>query len=121
MSIFFQENYLGRLALAGSADAFVRQHSTLAQLTAGFRDTTSGASAWISVVGNQVHAGTGNKNDELFCFEGDTGSFEDLRRGFPLNRLVRQHRLTVTGDLRACVQNWLLLYAITRLTATLEN
>jgi hypothetical protein len=34
--------------------------------------------------------------------------------------LVRQHRLVVGGDLRACVQNWMLLYALTRLTGELE-
>ena len=44
----------------------------------------------------------------------------DLAQGFPFNRLVRQHRLVVGGDLRACVQNWMLLYALTRLTGELE-
>jgi hypothetical protein len=85
----------------------------------GSANTESGKQAWLEISETGVHTGLGDDAID-FYLDGAQDAFDDLGRGFPFNRLVRQHRLTVGGDLRACVQNWLLLYALTRLTATLE-
>ncbi|MBP6019257.1 MAG: hypothetical protein KA735_07190 [Burkholderiaceae bacterium] len=119
-SAFFDAKYLAHLAQSASNDAFVKQHSVLADFTVGFRDTDSNVTAWIRVQEDQISAGLTDM-PSAFCFEGSSASFDLLKNGTPFNRLVRQHRLTVTGNLRHCVQNWLLIYAITRLTATPEH
>ena len=106
-------------AQRASADALVQRQSVLAQLRLGLRNSESGKQAWLEIAETGVHAGVGGDTVN-FYLEGAQDAFDDLGRGFPFNRLVRQHRLTVGGDLRACVQNWLLLYAPTYLTATLE-
>lgn len=113
---FFDSKRLRALAAAASQDDFVARHSTLADVRMGFRNTETKESAWISVNESGVEADTGPAK-AAFCFAGDTAAFADLCRGFPFNRLVRQHRLVVEGDLRGCVQNWLLIYALTRLAA----
>lgn len=102
-----------------SADAFVARQSVLADLRLGLRNTDSGETLWLAVTEAGVQGGPG-LDGVAFHLEGAQDAFDDLGRGFPFNRLVRQHRLTVCGDLRRCVQNWLLLYALTRLTANLE-
>lgn len=103
-----------------SADAFVARHAILADLRLGLRNTDSGQSIWLSVTDAGVQGGPG-LDDVAFAFEGAQDAMDDLARGFPFNRLVRQHRLSVTGDMRRCVQNWLLVYAVTRLTAGLAT
>lgn len=109
----FAPAVLQSLAAAASADEFVRRKSTFADLRIGLQ-SESGARAVLIVQGCDVSidpdAGAAD-----FVFEGDDAAFGDLRSGLAFNRLVRQHRLHITGDLRGCVQNWLLLYAIFRL------
>ncbi|KCB24572.1 hypothetical protein [Bordetella hinzii] len=102
-----------------SDDAFVARHAILADLRLGLRNTSSGQALWLSADGKRVQGGPG-LDGVAFTLEGPQDAFDDLARGFPFNRLVRQHRLTVGGDMRRCVQNWLLVYAITRLTARLN-
>lgn len=121
-SSFFSQGWLHALGVAASQDSFVAQHSALAALTMGFHNTETGESAWVSLDEARVTAGTDTTSAAAaFTFAGDTAAFNDLRRGFPFNRLVRQHRLVVEGDMRCCVQNWLLIYAVTRLAAQLED
>lgn len=121
-SSFFCRNWLNALGAAASNDRFVKRHSALASLKMGFRNTETKESAWISVDENRVTAGTeATPAAASFTFLGDTAALEDLRRGYPFNRLVRQHRLVVEGDMRGCVQNWLLIYAIMRLASGLEH
>jgi len=117
---FFDPDFLVCLASAASADPFVARHSTLAQVQIGFQESGSGRSAWLSVDEGKVNSGAG-ESDAKFSFVGDADAFRSLAQGFPFNRLVRQHRLTVEGDLRACVKEWLLIYAVTRLCGTLER
>jgi hypothetical protein len=116
---FFNEDFLACLASAASSDPFVARHSTLAHVRIGFHEKESGRKAWLSVDEGQVSSGAGEA-DAKFSFVGDAAAFQTLARGFPFNRLVRQNRLTVEGDLRACVKEWLLIYAVTRLCAALE-
>lgn len=121
-SSFFSQDWLHALGVAASNDSFVAQHSALANFKMGFRNTETEENAWISLDENRVVAGTDTTPAvPTFTFAGDTATFNDLRLGYPFNRLVRQHRLTVEGDMRNCVQNWLLIYAVTRLAAGLEN
>lgn len=115
----FDPAVLAAWARRADADEFVRQHCVLADLCLALRNTQTGEQAWLAVREQDVQAGVGERAAP-FWLEGDSDAFADLARGFPFNRLVRQHRLVVGGDLRACVQNWMLLYALTRLTAELE-
>ena len=119
---FFGQGWLNALSIAASNDDFVARHSSLADLKMGFRNTETGEVAWIRVDEASITAGC---DDPLigtaFTFAGDTAAFDALRHGFPFNRLVRQHRLVVEGDMRNCVQNWLLIYAVTRLASGVEN
>lgn len=117
---FFDTDFLGRLARAASQDAFVARHSTLAHVRIGFQESSSGRQAWLSIDAGRVGAGRGD-GGAAFSFVGDDSAFESLAQGFPFNRLVRQHRLQVEGDLRACVHEWLLIYAVTRVCGTLER
>jgi len=101
-------------------DALVARHAILANLRLGLRNTDSDETLWLSVAETGIQGGLGLEH-VAFYLEGPQDAFEDLVRGVPFNRLVRQHRLTVEGDLRCCVQNWLLLYAVMRLAAQLED
>lgn len=118
---FFSADWLRELAVAASKDSLVAQHNALTMLTMGFRNTETEESAWISLEENHIRAGLDATPAAAFTFVGDTATFNDLRRGFPFNRLVRQHRLIVEGDMRCCVQNWLLIYAVTHLAARLGH
>ena len=115
----FDPAFLSAWAQRASADDFVRQHSVLADVCVALRNTETGEHIWLNVSEQNVQAGAGERQVP-FWLEGDSEAFADLARGYPFNRLVRQHRLVVGGDLRACVQNWMLLYALTRLTGDLE-
>ncbi|MCC2595855.1 hypothetical protein LKR43_05825 [Pusillimonas sp. MFBS29] len=121
VSNFFHQGWLQALGSAANHDSFVAQHSALATFNMGFRNTETGENAWIAFDEGRVTAGTDTTTAIAFTFAGDTAAFNDLHRGFPFNRLVRQHRLVVEGDMRSCVQNWLLIYAVTRLAAGLEH
>jgi hypothetical protein len=107
--------YLARLAAHASADVGVAQQATLAQVCIGFHNHETGQRGWLEVNGSKVDADDGHRAAP-FCFSGGTGAFEALAAAYPFNRLVREHRLVVEGDLRACVQNWLLIHAILQLT-----
>lgn len=109
------EGFLPALAQRAQGDGFVARHRTLADLKIGFHDSERGHSGWIAVTPQGCSAGV--DNTAPFRFVGDTAALRDLAAGLPFNRLVRQHRLNVEGDLRACVQNWLLIYAVLRLCA----
>jgi hypothetical protein len=100
-------------------DAFVQRQRVLADLCLGLRNTDTGEQAWLVVLEDGVQAGTGTRATD-FTLEGGQQAFDDLCCGFPFNRLVRQHRLTVAGNLRSCVQNWLLVYGLIRLIVSLE-
>lgn len=101
------------------ADDLVRSNTVLADLTLGLRNTQTGEQIRWTIREQEVQAGVG-EGAVAFWLEGDSDAFAALAAGFPFNRLVRQHRLVVGGDLRACVQNWMLIYALTRLTSRLE-
>jgi len=120
----FDPSVLAAWTRLATSDAFVARCAILADLRLGLRNTDSGQALWLSVTENSaqdhcVQGGFG-RQDVAFYLEGPQDAFDDLARGLPFNRLVRQHRLTVGGDLRCCVQNWLLLYALMRLSAQLE-
>ncbi|MCG5238325.1 hypothetical protein [Azospirillum doebereinerae] len=108
----FTGDFLPRLAGAVAQDAYFRDRCTAAHLTFGLRDTGSGASGWLRVDGPAVSAAAG-PSDSRFTIEGDGAAWRDLLAGLPVNRLLRQHRMTVSGDIRSCVQNWLLVFAVT--------
>jgi len=116
---FFDPDFLGRVAAVASRDPFVARHSTLAHVRIGFAETGSARQAWLSVDEGKVGSGAGD-GGAAFRFVGDADAFSELARGFPFNRLVRQHRLSVEGDLRACVKEWLLIYAVTRVCGMVE-
>lgn len=118
---FFSADWLHDLSVAANQDSLVAQHSVLATLTMGFRNTETGQRACISLAKEHIKADLDSTSTAAFTFAGDTRAFDDLRRGFPFNRLVRQHRLIVEGDMRCCVQNWMLIYAVTRLAAQREH
>jgi len=115
-------------------DAFVARCAILADVRLGLRNTDNDQALWLAVTEPRqtpaplsetrsvlsVQGGPG-LDHVAFYLEGPQDAFDDLVRGLSFNRLVRQHRLTVAGDLRCCVQNWLLLYALMRLTAQLEG
>jgi len=126
----FDPSVLAAWTRLASNDAFVARCAILADLRLGLHNTDSGQTLWVSVTETRqalnppsetqrllsVQSGPGLEH-VAFYLEGPRDAFDDLVRGVPFNRLVRQHRLTVGGDLRRCVQNWLLLYALMRLTA----
>lgn len=107
------DRFLQQLAQRAQSDAFVARHCTLADVTIGIRLSGSTDAVWLHVTSDQVESGRGDRS--TFTFVGDEAALRDLSDGFPFNRLVRQHRLTVEGDLRHCVQNWLLIHAVLRL------
>lgn len=107
--------YLALLAARASTDSRVAQQATLAQVGIGFHNTETGQYGWLQVTGAQVEGGEGQRATP-FCFSGGSDAFEALAAAYPFNRLVREHRLTVEGDLRVCVQNWLLIHTLLQLT-----
>lgn len=117
---FFDPVFLARVAEAASRDAFVARHSTLADVRIGFQENGSKRQAWFSVAEGRVECGTGD-GGATFQFVGGYDAFVSLAKGFPFNRLVRQHRLSVEGNLRACVNEWLLIYAVTRVCGMVER
>jgi len=133
-SDFFDPVVLAAWTRLAANDAFVARCAILADVRLGLRNTDNGQALWLAVTESRqvptppsetrrvlsVQGGSG-LDHVAFYLEGPQDAFDDLARGLPFNRLVRQHRLTVEGDLRSCVQNWLLLYALMRLTAQLEG
>lgn len=115
----FSTDVLAAWSRLASTDEMVHQHSALADLDIGFRNTETSEQAWLQIDESGIYTGLG-AHTVAFSLVGDTEAFTDLIHGFPFNRLIRQHRLFVEGDLRCCVQNWMLLYALTRLTKELE-
>jgi len=118
-SLFDQQTVAAWQQLARE-DELVLRNTVLADLSLGLRNSQTGEQVWWSIREQGIEAGLGER-PLVFWLEGDGSAFDDLARGFPFNRLVRQHRLTVCGDLRSAVQNWMLLYALTRLTKELER
>ena len=115
--------FLTQLAARATNDALVARQRLLANLQIGFRNSETGRTGWLHVTASQIEAGDAMDEQHAppFTFVGDTDAMQALAQGFPFNRLVRQHRLVVVGDLRHCVQNWLLIYAILRLANTPEH
>ena len=111
----FDPGFLQQIAQRAQVDDFVARHRTLADLKIGFRHSETGQAGWIAVTPQAINAGLDGAAP--FTFVGDASAMQDLANGFPFNRLVRQHRLSVEGDLRACVQNWLLIHAVLALCA----
>ena len=107
--------YLARLAAHASAEARVGQQATLAHLCIGFHNHETGQRGWLEINEQRAEAGN-NLRAAPFYFTGGSDAFEALAAGYPFNRLVREHRLVVEGDLRACVQNWLLIHTLLQLT-----
>lgn len=56
--------------------------------------------------------GRRGQRDIRFAFEADAASWRELAEGMPINRLLRQGKVAITGDARSCVQNWLLMHHI---------
>lgn len=115
--------FLAQLAARANDDAFVARQRLLANLQIGFRNSETGQTGCLRVTAAHIEAGEAARDADTppFTFVGDTDAMRALAQGFPFNRLVRQHRLVVVGDLRRCVQNWLLIHAILRLTHTQEQ
>lgn len=115
----FDEAVMRRWAQRATHDPLVVEHRTMANLRVGLQTTSGdGSKAWLHIDEAGVTAGLGDIRTH-FDFVGENAAFDDLAQGFPFNRLVRQHRLDIQGDIRACVQNWLLLYAVMRSSAHL--
>uniref|UniRef100_UPI0033400D2E hypothetical protein n=1 Tax=Castellaniella defragrans TaxID=75697 RepID=UPI0033400D2E len=112
-SRFFDAEFLRQLEQRARDDAFVARHGTLANVRLGIRDSGSGEFVRLHVRADGLVID--RQSDVSFTLVGDAGALQALSQGFPFNRLVRQHRLFVEGDLRSCVQNWLLIHAVLRL------
>lgn len=117
----FDQTQMQRWGERATKDPLVLRSATMARLLVGLRNTDSKhEAAWLAVTQNGVTAGVGDIKTD-FCFAGPADAFADLFKGVPFNRLIRQHRLDVQGDVRSCVQNWLLLYAVMRASVQQRN
>lgn len=98
--------------LAGSlSNSAIAPHATMAHLTFCVKDTDTAENGWIRVDEGSVVGGSGSA-DARFTFEATSAAWRELAEGMPLNRLVRQGKMVITGDARNCVQNWLLVFEI---------
>lgn len=86
-------------------------HVTMAHLTFGLKDTDTAETGWIRVDEGSVVGGSGSA-DTRFTFEATSAAWRELAEGMPINRLVRQGKMVISGDARNCVQNWLLVFEI---------
>ncbi len=98
------------VSAAPSNPKIVRQ-AGLAHLTFGLAGVDTAEARWIRVDDGALTGGAGSA-DTRFTFEGADAVWDELARGMPINRLVRQGRIVISGDARACVQNWLLVHEI---------
>lgn len=98
--------------LAGaSSNSAIAAHATTAHLTFGVKDTDTAESGWLRIDGNALTGGSGSA-DTRFTFEAGSAAWRELAEGMPINRLVRQGKMVISGDARNCVQNWLLVFEI---------
>ena len=118
--VVFDRDRMHRWAELATKDPLVRSSNTMANLLIGLHDTDLNLAAWLAVTETGVTGGTGHVKTD-FCFVGSSSAFTDMLEGMPFNRLIRQHRLDIQGDVRSCVKNWLLLYAVMRSCTQLEN
>jgi hypothetical protein len=98
--------------LAGApSNPAIAAHATMAHLTFGLKDTDTAEAGWIRVDEASVAGGNGSA-DTRFAFEATSATWRELTEGMPINRLVRQGKMIISGDARSCVQNWLLVFEI---------
>lgn len=98
--------------LAGApSNPAIAPHATMAHLTFGLKDTETAETGWIRVDPTSVFGGSGSA-DTRFNFEAPSATWSELAEGMPVNRLVRQGKMVISGDARSCVQNWLLVFEI---------
>ncbi|MCO5130224.1 MAG: hypothetical protein M9932_06620 [Xanthobacteraceae bacterium] len=93
------------------SNSAIMPHATMAHLTFGLKDTDTAETGWIRVDSAAVTGGSGNA-DARFTFEAGGAAWRELIAGMPINRLVRQGKMVISGDARNCVQNWLLVFEI---------
>lgn len=102
---------LEAMASGASASAEVARRSVFAFLTFGLLDADTGETFWIRIEQGRATAGAGQA-DTRFVLAGSSAAWSELAAGMPVNRLLRQGKVSILGDARACMQNWLLVYAV---------
>lgn len=102
---------LSNVLAGSSSNTAIASHATMAHLTFGVKDTDTAESGWIRVDESAVAGGSGAA-DTRFTFEAGSAAWRELAEGMPINRLVRQGKMVISGDARHCVQNWLLVFEI---------
>ncbi len=103
--------FLARLAGAAQRNPDYRSRATGLYLTIGFRDSATGASGWLRLAEGDVTSGSG-ESDARFVLQADSAAWQELIAGMPINRLLRQGKVQILGDARACIQNWLVVFAL---------
>jgi len=105
-------DFLAMLASAAQGNPDYLSRATGLHMTIGFRDSATGDSGWIRLAGQHVSSGCG-ESDTRFVLQADSAAWQELIAGMPINRLLRQGKVQILGDARACIQNWLLVFALT--------
>jgi len=104
--------FIDHLVAAVAVDARLKSKSFGLHLTFSLRDTETGNNLWLRMEGDRMHGGVGEA-DARFTLAGRTEAWRALCGGMPINRLLRQGRIEITGDARTCIQNWLVVFFIT--------
>lgn len=102
---------LSNVLTGAPSNSAIAPHATMAHLTFGLKDTDTAETGWIRVDAASVSGGSGSA-DTRFTFEATSAAWRELAEGMPINRLVRQGKMVISGDARHCVQNWLLVFEI---------
>lgn len=111
---------LEAMASRASESAEVARWSVFAFLTFGLLDADTGEAFWIRVENGKVTAGAGQA-DTRFTLSGGSAAWSELVAGMPVNRLLRQGKVSILGDARSCMQNWLLVYTVLSLAGREED
>lgn len=106
------EAFLARLASAAQGNPDYQSRASGLYMTIGFRDSATGAAGWLRLAEGNVSSGSGEP-DARFVLQADSAAWQELVAGMPINRLLRQGKVQILGDARACIQNWLVVFALT--------
>ncbi len=109
----FSIEYMRTMAHRATADQDIWLRTPDTYLTFSLVNTDNKQEAWVRVNGKTVTAGIGN-SDSRFTLTADSSGWQEFANGMPINRLLRQQLLHISGDSRSCLQNWLLVYQITK-------
>jgi len=101
--------FVDHLADVASRNTRFKEKAIGLYLTFGMHDVQSGACVWLRAENTHVRGGVGEGNAR-FTLAGTTKAWDALCQGFPINRLIRQEHIKITGDARCCMQNWLAVY-----------